>query len=60
MRDYPNHELTHLLVSQMDAGYLHWAKQTAIPEANQIVDLQDIGDIEQLNDATHGSYEVLA
>jgi hypothetical protein len=60
IRDYPNHELTRLLVSRMDAGYYRWAKQTAIPEANQIADLRDIGDMERLNDATRGSYEVLA
>ncbi len=44
----------------MDAGYLRWAKQTAIPEANQIANLRDIGDMERLNDATYGSYECLA
>jgi hypothetical protein len=60
IRDYPNHELTRLLVSQMDAGYLCWAKQMAIPEANQIANLQDIGDMERLKDVTRGSYEVLA
>jgi hypothetical protein len=34
IRGYPSHELAGLLVSRMDAGYLRWARQTVIPEAD--------------------------
>jgi hypothetical protein len=60
IRDFPNHELARLLVSRMDAGYLRWARQTAIPEADRIADLRDVGNMDRLNDATRGSYEILA
>jgi hypothetical protein len=44
----------------MDAGYLRWARQAAIPEAARIANLCKVGDMDRLNDATRGSYEILA